>query len=546
MKMNISNYNDCIKEIRMLLELKMIDSSDITCSLLLSSLLSSPLTTSSSLDCIVDTLELYGDILFAKNDYKRALSYYRQAMQQRKFLSSSSLSTTALSKTRMINSINTIEEAKVRYKEAQCLLSIGDNSNALKELETVPSKLRDAKFHLCLGKLYKANNRKKDALMTFKEILKLIPSCIEAIEMLVSLGCDTTEITGILDDSIRDSSNQRIYEDGWLHTYTLALSHKRNCDYEKSETHFNKLLKVYPKNLTLLGHLGKVAVDAERNDDALILYKQIRRIEPGLINGMEYYGQLLMNSMNIQELSKLGHDIMNLNQKSPVGWLLVAMYCESKGESEKAITFIEKSIQIDPQHAYSYRLKGSMLLTHGHPEQAILSFYQANALCQDTPTYTGLIHAQVAIGKHRDAMLAAKDALINLPRSSNVHEIMGNLLVRMHEHDDATSHYSKALKLNPLNINAAVSLSEVLLLQSKLHEAAQVLQNSLNRRCCYKLRTQYAKVLVAMTRYHEAIEQLHLAISLNPEDSADAAQELERLDGILNQKMEENNFEEDD
>ena len=190
--MNINNYNECIREIRMLLEIKMFDSSDIACSLLLSSL-SSLSSSSSSLDLYVDTLELYGDILYAKQEYKRALSQYRQAMQQRKFLSSSS----SLSKTRMVNSINTIEEARIRYKEAQCLLSIGDNNQlVIKELETVPSKLRDAKFHLCLGKLYKANNRKKDALMTFKEILKQIPSCIEAVEMLVSLGCDTTEITG--------------------------------------------------------------------------------------------------------------------------------------------------------------------------------------------------------------------------------------------------------------------------------------------------------------------------------------------------------------
>jgi len=535
--MNTSNYQECMIEISKLLDMKMIDSSEMLCSLLLSSLLSLSDNSSNRLDYLSDALELYGDIIFAKDETKRAITYYRQAMQQRKYLSKSRTST----------SINTIEEAKIKYKEAQCLLAIGDNNNALKELETVPSKLRDAKFHLCLGKLYKANNRKKDALTTFKEILKQVPSCIEAIDMLVSLGCDTTEITGIIDDSIRDSPINKIYADGWLHTYTLALSHKRNCDYEKSETQFNKLLKVYPKNIILLGQLGRVAVDAERNEDALILYKQIRRIDSALINGMEYYGQLLMNSANSQELSKLASDVINLNQRSPIGWLLVAMYCETKGESDKAISFIEKSIQFDSRNAYSHRLKGSLLLNHGHPEQALLSFYEANGICQDTTTYTGLINSQLALGKNRDAMYTAKDALISLPRSSNVHLIMADLLARVHEYDDAISHYTKALKLNPLNINAAASLSDVLLSQGKLHEASSLLQNSLNRRCCYRLRTQYAKVLGAMGQFHEAIEQLHLAISLNPDDSSEATQELEKLDGILNnQKMDENTFLDDE
>lgn len=161
--MNTSNYQECMIEISKLLDMKMIDSSEMLCSLLLSSLLSlSDNNSSNRLDYLSDALELYGDIIFAKDETKRALTYYRQAMQQRKYLSKSRTST----------SINTIEEAKIKYKEAQCLLKSGDNNNALKELETVPSKLRDAKFHLCLGKLYKANNRKKDALTTFKEIYR--------------------------------------------------------------------------------------------------------------------------------------------------------------------------------------------------------------------------------------------------------------------------------------------------------------------------------------------------------------------------------------
>ena len=526
-------------EIQRLMDMKMNDSSEMICSLMLSSLQASNDSSINKLENLADILELYGDVLIAKQESKRAISYYRQAMQQRKFIT----------KSRIVTNINTIEEAKIKYKEAQCLLAIGDSNSALKELETVPSKLRDAKFHLCLGKLYKANNRKKDALTTFKDILKIVPSCIEAIDILINLGCDATEITGIIDDSIRESSSQKLYADGWLHSYVVALSHKRNCDYEKSEAQFNKLLKVYPKNILLLGQLGRVAVDAERNEDALILYKQIRRIDPGLINGMEYYGQLLMNIMNPQELSKLAHDIINLDQRSPIGWLIVAMYCETKGESEKAISFVEKSIQLDPQNSYSYRLKGSLLLSHNHPEQAVISFYQANSIFQDTPTYTGLIHAQLAIGKNRDAMHAAKDALINLPRSSNVHLNMADLLARMNEFEDAAAHYTKALKLNPFNINAAASLSDVLLSQGKLNEAAHLLQNSLNKRCCYRLRTQYAKVLVAMGQFPEAIEQLHLAISINPDDSSEATQELEKLDQILNNQknqMEDNNFDEDD
>jgi Flp pilus assembly protein TadD len=46
----------------------------------------------------------------------------------------------------------------------------------------------------------------------------------------------------------------------------------------------------------------------------------------------------------------------------------------------------------------------------------------------------------------------------------------------------------------------------------------------LNRKPSAKLRTLLAKALASQSKYGEAVEQLHLAISLHPQDCVEASQ----------------------
>jgi predicted Zn-dependent protease len=93
------------------------------------------------------------------------------------------------------------------------------------------------------------------------------------------------------------------------------------------------------------------------------------------------------------------------------------------------------------------------------------------------------------------------------------------LYIYIKSYNEACHAYGKSLKINPLNKAAIAAQCNIYIIQGKLNDAENLLKVSLNRITCYKLRTLYAKVLVAMTKYTDAIEQLHLSISLNPEES---------------------------
>lgn len=72
---------------------------------------------------------------------------YKQAARQRRLASSA--------KTKAAVVFETAADAQLRFKECKCHLKLNAASQALRELEAVPAQLRDAKMHICLGKLYR-------------------------------------------------------------------------------------------------------------------------------------------------------------------------------------------------------------------------------------------------------------------------------------------------------------------------------------------------------------------------------------------------------
>lgn len=187
-------------------------------------------------------------------EIKRSLNNYNASMQQLKLCNLS----INLQKNKVYNrmeSQSTIEnniEANIRYKEVKCLLKLNETTQALSDLEAIPSNLRTTQILMILGKLYKNNNRKKDAIKIYKEVISILPTCIEAFEALVSLGIDMVEFKTLLDDSKKGNQSDCLFYDGWLHSYISGLILKRNNEFEKSEAHFLHLISIFPKNINML------------------------------------------------------------------------------------------------------------------------------------------------------------------------------------------------------------------------------------------------------------------------------------------------------
>ena len=331
--MNMESFDKIESQVSRLLSAACYDSAETICSLYLSSL--SRAESKNSAKFHHAALELLGDIIFQKGEYKRALSYYKQSSIQKKLAVGSGNRSRS-------NSIDSTVDGQLRYKQCLCHIELKDTTTAIREFEAIPTQWRDFKINMCMGKLYKSTNLKRHAVSCFTLAVSEMPSAIEAIEALVLLGIESEELISLLDKACKQNAESSVYSDGWIQSLGASLIQKRNYDHDNCDIKLQNLLFTFPKNSYILTLIAKNAMNAEKFEVALGYFKQVRKIDPLAIDFMDQYGLLLVQLSDETELNKLAHELLGISNEKAVGWLLVAMYCDFKRDSEKAMYFVEK------------------------------------------------------------------------------------------------------------------------------------------------------------------------------------------------------------
>lgn len=387
-------------------------------------------TTDSIYAKLCELQEKQSDCIYEQGEYKRALESYSKTLMKYKQLFSN-LSQSYGSTVYLYDGINNNVEAGLKFKECKCLIQLKDLTTALKEFELIPSTFYTPIMKIQLANLYKTLNMKKQAISYYKDILKTSPTCIEALESWISI-CDvpisSSEIIHYMQDCYRGLDQEELFASGWLQEYIHSLVYKRNGEYEKLEQKFSKLHKLFPNNIHLLGIQGATAVDCERFDEAYIVYKKLRRIDPNCVENMDKFALMLFEKGDVTELNVLSQSILNNSTMSrPAPWLVIALLCELK-QNSKAMTFIDKALAIDYKYPMSYILKGKLLLSHGDAKQAAVAFYQSQILSKDLLSLNGLVDACLELNRFNEAVTNAKEALQLMPKCSISFWIMGKVL----------------------------------------------------------------------------------------------------------------------
>ncbi len=197
-----------------------------------------------------------------------------------------------------------------------------------------------------------------------------------------------------------------------------------------------------------------------------------------------------------------------------------------------------KAVQLEPKYAESFRIKGSMCLKRSNFELALIAFSQANSLEKDMTSFSGIIEANIELGKLKDAVLAAKESIAMFPKSSAAHFAMGYTLsksTQISAQIESIRSCQKALQLNPMNTSAVTCLAEALSLQGRHDEAVDCLNRILDQKAEYKLRFLLAKLYTNAGKFADAIQnlQLSMGLNLNSEDTIEATTELARVEQLM-------------
>lgn len=304
---------------------------------------------------------------------------------------------------------------------------------------------------------------------------------------------------------------------------------------QRAITLFGDLEKQFPSNLHVLLNIGKLQQELMEYQEALYTFKKARITDEFNLKHMDLYALVLQQrgGPSTLELNKLVHELLAISEQRPEPWVAVALYSKAKGEKEKGLSFLDKALQFDKRHILAYQLRGSLLMSLGRADHAVVAYFQANALHRELASFKGLVEAYLAVPKKKEALCTAKQALQLMPRSASAITLVGQVLAATPEGvEKAKRAFHKALSLDPLSVDAVMALVDLHMHQQDYSACISLLQQSLEHHNKDFVHIKLAEVYSASQQYSEALAYYHTALSLSPGNSI-ALAGLERLEKLM-------------
>lgn len=216
---------------------------------------------------------------------------------------------------------------------------------------------------------------------------------------------------------------------------------------------------------SLLAKLGRAYYENGNYEDAIVCYRDLRRIAPARLQDMEIYSTCLWHLHKEVELSYLAHEMMDLDRLSPQAWCILANCLSLHREHDQALRCVGRAIQLDGDFAYAHTLEGHEYAANEEFEKARTSF--RNAIRADKRHYNawyGLGMADMKTGNNDQAEAHfVKASQIN-PTNAVLVCCIGIVMERSKRWADALRQYEKACQLAPTNALARFKKAKALIM----------------------------------------------------------------------------------
>ena len=288
--------------------------------------------------------------------------------------------------------------------------------------------------------------------------------------------------------------------------------------------------------------LARVHRDAGDVQEAADCYRRCVRSDPCVVDGMDAFAALLYEHFpdagkSVAHLDDedgalggfgvLSHGfgfgsngpsvelnalVNNLLENAPgraESWSAAALYWESRGDAEKALSFAERASDIDDQHVTAHVTKGYLSLKCKRADAAVYAFKRALQLAPATRTYAGLVASYLILGRIKEATATAKECARAAPNASASHALLGDVEAYCARHgggghgahatsaaqghrDRARRFYEQSLKLDPSCAGVAAALAETHASSGRSEAAAELLRRHLDTHAAHDAGAQVA------------------------------------------------------
>jgi len=235
--------------------------------------------------------------------------------------------------------------------------------------------------------------------------------------------------------------------------------------------------------------IGRACTEMNEYKGAVIAFREMRRLEPYRIQGLEIYSSALWHLREDKELAMLSHQVNEIDKYSAETWCVIGNCYSLQKETDIAIKFFQRSLQIDPYFTYAHTLCGHEHVNNEDMDKAIISFRSA-LLCND---------------RHYNAWYG-----------------LGSIYYRQERFEMSEYHFRRARNINPRSSVLDCYLGMALNAQGsygKIEEALEVLNEaSIRDPQNPQLRFQRAHILFSQDRLVEALDELLLVEKFAPKE----------------------------
>ena len=376
---------------------------------------------------------------------------------------------------------------------------------------------------------------------------------------------------------------------GWLHHLAEAHGAARSHRLEAAASHLRRLDEIFPDDPRVWCQLARVHRDRGDVQEAADCYRRCVRSDPCVVDGMDAFAALLYEHFpdagksvahlddedggSLGGFGVLSHGfgfgsngpsvelnalVNNLLENAPgraESWSAAALYWESRGDAEKALSFAERASDIDDQHVTAHVTKGYLSLKCKRADAAVYAFKRALQLAPATRTYAGLVASYLILGRIKEATATAKECARAAPNASASHALLGDVEAYCARHgggghgahatsaaqghrDRARRFYEQSLKLDPSCAGVAAALAETHASSGRSEAAAELLRRHLDTHAAHDAGAQVAlhcrlgAVLAQSKQLADALGHYQSALAIYPE-SDEARRGVSRVERLM-------------
>lgn len=258
----------------------------------------------------------------------------------------------------------------------------------------------------------------------------------------------------------------------------LAIGSYATSRFElpKAVQTFRSLPSAQRETPWVLAQLGKAYYESNDYKNAEECFARVLKLQPSRMEDMEVYSTVLWHLKKESALACLCHNLKDQDFHAPQTWVAVGNAFSLAREHDQAISAFKRATQLDETFAYAWTLMGHEYCTNEEFEAALSSFRKSVAI--DHRTYTGwygLGRAYQQMGKLEEAERHYRIAAQINPSNSTLLVCIGVVLERLRNKQAALANYSRALELAPSSALARFKKARVLMHMTRFDDALEEL-----------------------------------------------------------------------